>query len=228
MEAVYRLIKAPANFNFVEYLVCVKTLGASEIVLDDTEGYRKKYTPEETRIRMESIVEPACDLAGVTFRYGKAKEGAIESGYGVNRVHKTFLQKGFIAKLKTVKPPVKNKATVTIRNQNRHEHRNSTQANWRQFAKEIGAAVIEDWNDKPIHLHDRMALYAGAEMNYFVSNGPASLCLYSDYPYTCVINPVEISTVSNQPKGRFAWAVHNQRAIVCTDDWNNIWPLRFY
>jgi hypothetical protein len=42
--------------------------------------------------------------------------------------------------------------------------------------------VIPDYDDVPIHLHERMALYAGAEMNFFVTNGPVMSCFLSEYP----------------------------------------------
>ena len=64
-------------------------------------------------------------------------------------------------------------------------YRNSNQAAWRQFACEIGALVIEDYDDRPIHLHERVALYAGAEMNLGVSCGPMFLCSVTEYP--CMI-----------------------------------------
>lgn len=221
MEAVYRLHNSPASFNFVEFLVAAKTLGATEIVLDDTKGYSPKFSPEETARRMKSIVEPACVLAEVAFRYGEPKtQNPINCGYGLHAPMKAFKKTGSIAKLKAVKPRAC-EATVTLRNQPRHEHRNSNREAWLRLAKEVGAVVIEDYSDAPISLSDRMALYAGAKMNYFSSNGPSVLCFFSDYPYTAIIPRVESDAFdqTKNPLGKFPWATDKQRVWVMPDSW---------
>jgi hypothetical protein len=87
-----------------------------------------------------------------------------------------------IPRLKSVLPPGKERYTVTLRNFDRFPTRNSREADWRTFAAEIGALVIPDYEVEPIGLHERMALYAGAEMNFFVTNGPVMLCFLSEYP----------------------------------------------
>lgn len=92
---------------------------------------------------------------------------------------------GHIHRLRSVLPPSTARYTVTLRNTQRAEGRNSDGAMWRAFARDIGAVVIPDYDDVPIHLYDRMALYASAEMNYFCSNGPGILCSLTDYP--CVM-----------------------------------------
>lgn len=222
MEAVYRLNKSPANFNFVEFLVAAKTLGATEIVFDDTNGYRNKYSDDETKLRMKSILEPACALAEISFRYGSPKTGdAIDCGYGLKAPVKAYKKMGWIYKLKSLKTPKKCKATVTLRNQKTNEHRNSDRAAWLRFAKEVDAVVIEDYDDEPIHLHKRMALYAGAEMNYFHANGTSCLCFFSDYPYTAIIPRVEsdVFDQTKNPLGKFPWSTDKQRVWVMPDSW---------
>jgi hypothetical protein len=84
-------------------------------------------------------------------------------------------------RLKSVLPPGKERYTVTLRTTRRWPNRNSRQ-DWLTFAAEIGARVIPDYDVEPIHLHERMSLYAGAEMNFFVTNGPVMLCFLSEYP----------------------------------------------
>jgi hypothetical protein len=42
--------------------------------------------------------------------------------------------------------------------------------------------VIEDWSVKPISLDERLSLYAGAQMNFGVVNGPMGLLYYTPYP----------------------------------------------
>jgi hypothetical protein len=88
--------------------------------------------------------------------------------------------------LRSVLPPGSARYTVTLRHQVRKSpYRNSNEAAWRQFASDIGAILIDDYDDRPIHLHERVALYAGAEMNFGVSCGPMFLCSVTEYP--CMI-----------------------------------------
>ncbi len=83
--------------------------------------------------------------------------------------------------------------TITLRT-SRNAHRNSNMKAWTEFIEERVAAganvvVIPDaenlcgeWHDAALDIRYRMALYADAEMNLMVSNGPGSLCLFSDAP----------------------------------------------
>lgn len=183
MRAVYDLSRYPTNFNFVEFLVAATTRGATHIVFDDTKGYRPKFSKEETAKRLESILLPACALAGAGYSFGRGSGGDIDPGYHIAAPIKAFRDVGRLAKLKTVLPPAGERYTVTIRNSKRYKERNSDEESWRRFASEIGALVIEDFDTKPIHLHERMALYAGAEMNFVGANGPVALLMFSDYPF---------------------------------------------
>jgi len=48
--------------------------------------------------------------------------------------------------------------------------------------------VIDDYYAKPIHLHDRFALYAGAKMNFGVCNGPVFTLSLTEYPVAMFAN----------------------------------------
>lgn len=226
MEAVYRLNKSPATFNFVEFVCAAKTMGATSVVFDDSMGYRNKFTFEASRRRMETIVEPLCALAGMPFRYGHADEAAIDCGYGMKNNYVLFKDLGRIEKLKTVKPAGKHRITITIRNQQRHDDRNSNRETWDRVAVELNAHVIEDYDDRPIALHDRMAIYAGAEMNYFVANGPVALCLWSDYPYTLFVRRNEDSFLRPKycPGMQLPWAVDGQKIVISPDEYEFVGP----
>src|SRR4029077_12471548 len=180
--ANYDLSKCPASFNFIEFLVSATTYGVEHIYLSHSDE-STKFNGKELKRRIDSILIPACEIAGVTWEMGAGK--GLEVGYHMSSVLKAYEEKGFIKKLVSKKKGSE-KYTVTIRNYNRMEGRNSVPA-WRDFAQDIGALVIEDYYDKPIDLKERFALYAGAEMNYFVANGPLAMCLFSDYPYTAYI-----------------------------------------
>jgi len=186
MRACYDLSRYPCNFNFLEFLVAATTLGATHIALNDA-VIKGKFPKGETDRRIRTILEPACALAGCTFDYGS---GGIDPDYHISAVLKVYRETGWIKKLRTVKPAVVNDYTVTIRNMERYPQRNSGK-DWRRFAEEIGAVVIEDYGDKPIDLHDRMALYAGSRMNYCVANGPVELLMFSDYPFTSFMKNVD-------------------------------------
>jgi hypothetical protein len=222
MQAVYRLDQYPANFNFLDWLVAAKTEGATAVLLDDSNGYKAKFTKEDLGRRMASIVEPSCALAGLPFKYGGGH--GIDPGYHISNVLRVFKKHGRLEKLKTVKDPAKVKYTVTIRDYGRYKERNSDLPAWRRFAEEVGAVVIEDYNTQPIHLHDRMALYAGAEMNFMTGNGPGSLLLYSDYPY-CIFNG-KVNRAYHKEHGwldePLPWAVENQHVVWELDNYENI------
>lgn len=224
-EAVYDLSTCPVCFNFMEFLVSAKTYGATGIVFDDTRGHKDKYSPEDTIKRLESIVLPCCALAGLPYRFGKAAAGMIDCGYHITAAKEAFRAMGRIEKLKTVKPAGSARYTVTLRNYDRIPVRNSNTKAWRRFAEDMGAVVIEDWLDKRIDLHDRMALYAGAEMNFGVTGGPFNLCDYSDYPYLEFLKAVsrKYQQCHDWPHGsQMPWAGVNQRIIWENDEYSNI------
>lgn len=222
MNAVYRLDEYPANFNFFEFLVAASTAGATHILLDHSRGVRKKYPDQVLTNRLLSIVEPGCALAGCTYEYGSGK--GIDPGYHFNVVVDAFEKYGTIKKLQSVLPASKERFTVTLRNQQRRAHRNSS-PDWIRFANEIGARVILDYENEPLDLHERMALYAGAEMNYFVANGPGVLCICSDYPYTTFMHSV-YDTYHQSIKlpigSQVPWSKPNQRIIWKPDNYANI------
>lgn len=218
MRAVYDLSRYPANFNFLESLVCSKTMGADHMLLNDSRGYQAKYSATETKKRMSSILEPACALGGMTFSYGDGS--GIDPGYHIDAVLSVFEKHGRLAKLETVLPKKDVEYTVTLRNYKRYEHRNSGES-WRKFAESIKALVIEDYNDQPIHLHERMALYAGAKMNFFVANGPGALCIFSDYPYIQVMKNIDVAyhkACGYPPGSQYPWRVENQHLVWSDDD----------
>lgn len=223
MDAVYKLNTSPANFNFLEFLVSAKTLGATSIVIDNSK-FNKKYPVCETVERLESIVEPACALAGLPFKYGVRNGTEIDCGYHMSLPIMLYKKYGRIEKLSSVLPKGTADYTITLRNYYRDEERNSNEEAWLKFADEIGAVVIRDWCDEKIHLHDRMALYAGAKMNFFTNNGPAALCVFSDYPYTLFVKKfVKAYHDIHWPENtQVPWANENQRTFWQTDSYENI------
>ena len=80
---------------------------------------------------------------------------------------------------------------------------------------------------------DRMKLYAGAEMNLFVSNGPLTLCVFSEAPYLCMRTIGKEEDPNNSPRWmkkvlgiepgfQYPWANSRQRLSYLDDTAENI------
>jgi len=180
VKALYQLSKKIAGFDFFPWLVMQHAHGATEIVFDTTNPNILKWSREKVMRRFESILWPGPALAGLPCSLGT--QGKQLAPYHQGDLIR-LVRKGMkINRLRSVLVPGKERYTVTLRKTERVPDRNSREADWREFAAEIGARVIPDYEDEPISLHERMALYAGAEMNFFVTNGPALLCFLSEYP----------------------------------------------
>ena len=178
----YDLSRELISFDFYGWLVRVKSLGATEITFDTSPQLVTPWSPEVVRRRFESIIAPGPALLGLPSREGSDGE---RLGVGCSRLgHLVKAAKlAPLPRLKSLWLPAHERYTVTLRQQKRKSpFRNSNEYAWRTFAEEIGAFVIEDYDVKPIHIYQRMAFYAGAEMNFGVSNGPMVMCSLSDYP----------------------------------------------
>lgn len=181
--ARYDLSIQIAGYDFYTWLCIVKAMGYEEIVFDARNIKTNKWPYPLNKQRYEAIIKPGPAFLDLPCREGTDGDSVMAAHMADGA--KWIAKKNPWPRLKTVKPPGSERYTVTLRNTQRNQHRNSDEAVWREFAAEIGALVIEDYDVKPIHIYDRMALYAGAEMNFFVMNGPGILCVYSEYP--CMI-----------------------------------------
>jgi hypothetical protein len=177
--AQYDLSKRNISFDFYAWQAHAVILGATEIVFRMSDGYGKhKQTKRELKARYRSIIAPGPAMLGLPCREG-------DDGIECAATHKLYgilwTRKYDFPRLRSVLPPGRARYTVTMRNVPIHKERNSSPM-WRKFAEKIGAALIEDHADKPIGLHERMALYAGAKMNFGVVNGPMGMLMLSQYP----------------------------------------------
>lgn len=215
MQALYDVSKYIVSFNIFEWLMAAQAAGVDHVVFNAQKIKAAKWPAEMARERFESICLPAPALAGMTHSMGTY---GIDVGSPSGKLAvDTWHAHGFKRRLQTVKPPGKERYTVTLRKTYRANGRDSDETAWRTFADEIGAYVIEDYDVKPIHLHDRMALYAGAEMNFFVSNGPGIMCSFSSFP--CMIFDTHLAAGSINSDGikgwgaQYPWMLKNQYAI---------------
>ena len=186
MIARYDLSKRNISFDFFAWQTHAWLLGYREIVFDLSKGYGNHNQPDdELARRYQSIIRPGPDLMGMPSREGSdGEECATHKLYGI-----LGLKRWDFPRLKTVLPAGNARYTITLRNCPVHQERNSKPM-WLEFAEKIGATVIPDYADRTISLHERMALYAGAKMNFGVVNGPMGMLLLSEYPMLmtgCVI-----------------------------------------
>lgn len=212
MNALWQLNTraGPPTFDFFTWLPIVKKRGAKRVVIYDNVVRTKKFSEEVTRRRIETIILPGPALAGLPWSRGN--QGEIIGSYRMSELAAL----GEFERLKTVLPPKNVRYTVTLRNYGHRPNRNSDQNLWREFAEQIGAHVIEDFADKPIHLHERMALYAGAEMNFGVTNGPVWMLFMTPYPVTmfdCAINAPLWEEHGIKPGSQLPWALSNQKLV---------------
>lgn len=181
MKALYPLSRYIAGFDFFPWLVMQQAHGATEIVFDIRAPKVDKWPLATVMRRYESILQPGPALIGLPSSVGTV--GQQLAPYHQRDLVRLTRDGGMpFRRLRSVLPPGKERYTVTLRKTERATGRNSREEDWRTFAAEIGARVIPDYDEEPIGLHERVALYAGAEMNFFVTNGPVMVAFLSEYP----------------------------------------------
>lgn len=222
MRALYDTGRWLTSFNFFEWLIQAKARGATKVVFDIRNIRGDKWPREVSRKRFYSICVPGCALADLPYEIfdcetiGSTQARDVAEANGWSLVAH-WRKHGFIERLRSPRRPKRARYTVTLRRTQRAPGRNSDEEVWRDFAEEIGAGVIPDYDDEPTHLHERVALYAGARMNFFVSNGPAILCSLTEYP--CMIFETNKAAGSLAGDGipgwgaQYPWMLANQRAI---------------
>lgn len=183
MIAQYDLSQDIASTDFYSWMCLAAAEGATEIVFRIDRGFKTtKWPAERVRRRLDTLLMPGPAFLGLPCRIGSdgVRTKYLPSAHSLQ--HFVLGGRNF-PRLKTVLPPGKARFTVTMRRDYRIKEKNSNEPAWRQFAAEIDAVVIEDYDVGQMHPHDIMALYAGAQMNFGVNSGQFWLCALSDYPY---------------------------------------------
>lgn len=220
MRALYDLSRYLTSFNFFEWLVLAKAGGATRVVFDARNIRANKWPIEVARRRFHSICAPGPALAGLPYEahlVGEGPKNVRDIARPGGRPLVDFWKSGKrFERLRTVREPKTLKYTVTLRKTQRSPLRDSDEVVWREFADEIGAVVIPDYDTEPLHLHERVAMYAGARMNFFVSNGPAILCSFTEYPcmlFNTVHAKGSLAGDGIEDGAQYPWMLENQRAI---------------
>lgn len=230
MIALFDLSNRPASFDFVTFMATATTLGADHVRFVLNNGWKKKnYTVEQAQERYKSIVEPAVALWGLEYSIGE-REG-VEFSHFFPAAFEAHKRRG-IKKMPVDVAP-KEYVTITLRN-SRTPERNSKDDEWLEFASRLDrkAVILRDYEERPLELADRMKLYAGAHMNFFVMNGPATLCIHSEAPYLCMrtigcdrsgsTSPAFMKQIGITPGFQFPWANARQRLSYLDDTADNI------
>lgn len=178
----------PTTFDFAVYAVIAKTLGYDLVHFAVTGMAQWKYPPEIGWRRWANICIPICKLAGLPFTVGPNVEGDVLA-YGTGAVEKVYKAKGRIEKLKSVSPFEKEGyVTITMRESFRNKWRDSNREEWAKVGEYLmkrgeEIMVLDECENQPLALEERMAIYTNAKMNLAVGNGPMVLCWLSEAPY---------------------------------------------
>lgn len=224
---LYDLSNRPASFDIVTCLATAIALGAKHVRFVLNNGWkRKNYTEKQAVERFISIVEPAVSLYGIDYSVGDRR--GFECSHVLIAAVETYKRFGRIGKINVECIP-QDYVTITLR-KSRSPERDSNEAEWLRFAKRCPyeAVILRDWDQQQTGLHERMALYAGAKMNFMVINGPLTLCIHSDAPYLSMrtIGGVNSGSTSPQqiygltgitPGFQFPWA-HSMQTLSYLDD----------
>lgn len=155
------------------------------------------------------------------------------------------------SKIKFDRAPI----TITLREAEHWSHRNSNLPAWLRFAdflKSKGENVIfvrdtvkadeqlPPYNVDPRSSRDilrRMALYQAAKLNFFTSNGPCLLAIFSDVPYVILNEVIPEDHIYQPQKASFVrefvgidplkdeqlpWQLPNQKTVWKSDRFENI------
>lgn len=240
--ALYHLSHHPTTFDFAAWAIIAKTHGCDHVrFVSDGPIQTTKYPDYIAWRRFGNILVPLCQLAGLSFSVGPLMRGR-QFPYLYGHVEQTYIEQGHIAKLaapeeRLLKPGY---VTVTMRESFRNTFRNSNRPAWDRFVttlRERGrkVVVIEECESAPMILEQRMAIYAGADMNLGASGGPMTLCHFSDAPYLTLnmapkrpegergYDPEQLMASSGFPFGsQFSFRNERQLLVWKPDTFENI------
>lgn len=230
MIGLYNLANRPATFDIAQFCAVAGAYGVDHVRFVLGAWKKKNYTIAQAEERFRSIVEPMPALFGMTYSIGEPE--GVEFDHMISTVIRAYQKQGTLGHIAY---PCEDKGyvTVTLRN-SRTPERNTKDDEWKKFAARCDREVIilPDYDDKPLSLRERMALYAGAHLNLMINNGPGALCAYSDAPFISMRTigcersmsaaPWFMERMGITPGFQFPWSKPNQRLSYLDDTLENI------
>ena len=187
--AVYDLEHQPTTYDFICWLVIVKTLGAKHVhFVYEGKIQDWKYSAAQAWKRFGNVIVPLAEMMGLPFTVGPKRYG-FTVAYRWGHVESLYKTLGRIEKLPLV-GEAHGHVTVTLRDTIKFQWKNSNRQAWERFAKHLEASgekvIFLDDSDATgviLEARKRMELYSGAKVNLGGSGGPMSMCLFSEAPY---------------------------------------------
>lgn len=222
MIARYDLAERIVSFDFSSWLVMAAAKGVTEIAFANLDRIRARKWPAAIATeRFKSILWPMPALLGLACRIDD-KAGEEMDFETDPSVLISFVRAGnLFPRYRTLLPPGKERYTVTIRRDWRLPAFNSNAEALIAFAKEIGGRVIDDYDVERLPLHERFALYAGAEMNFGTVTGPMHLITLSNHPAMIFKANVLADALKKNGigfGGNYPWALPGQSLVWESDD----------
>jgi hypothetical protein len=188
--AVWDLENQPTTYDFICWLMIVKTLGAKNVHFSYYGSIQNwKYTAAEAWKRFGNIVVPMCDLMGMEFTVGPRKFG-FTAAYRWGHVESLYRTLGRIEKLPHVKAWKQDYITITLRDTIKFQWKNSNREAWERFRRYLegkGEEVIflddSDVTGSILEPRKRLELYCNAKANLGGANGTMGMCMFSAAPY---------------------------------------------
>lgn len=206
------------------------------------------------RQMLDNVVKPMLDLVGAIESRSMGRSKAFFGMRDIVRASRAGEPVPMLKRLlKDNYPDRKGSVTITLREAPHWPHRNSNLEAWRRFARWLvdrGEHVIfvrdtakadealpgfATYPPGSRWLHNRMDLYHGARANLGVSNGPMSLCWFTDKPWLqfIALNEDGHPYWPNTPKywreihgieagGQWPWARPGQRLVWGEDSFDNL------
>jgi hypothetical protein len=226
---LYDLSNRPASFDFVTCLSTAIAHGIKHVRFVMDRGWKPKNYTNPVQ-RFNSIVEPAVTQFGLTYSVGDRI--GVEVSHFFPACVDAYRKHGRIGKIK-VQRGKGDYVTITLR-KSRTPERDSNEAEWLKFAADCDrkCIIIRDYDERPLSLEDRVALYSNAYTNMMVINGPLTLCIHSDLPYISMRTIGGVKSGSTSPDFmrkigiehgfQFPWALPDQRLSYLDDTAENI------
>ena len=258
----YNVPRSPLSYDFIVWLVDAEMTRRREGAPAPLKvGFwfgrdGKTGLEQESRARMfDKVLRPALALIGAV-EDETAIDGRWKDFFSARDIVAGYRNGENIPYLSPVSSPWSNHmgcVTITLRECDHFPHRNSNMDAWLKFAfhlKAQGERVvfvrdtsvareqIDGFDICPaasLDLDERMALYYSAKMNLFVSNGPATLGYFSDWPWMIFI-PIEGDDSGYMPNTakfwsesagievgtQFPWCRRDQRIVWQPDTYENL------